>query len=374
MPDFTDYKTELRNPTRTQVYKIEWMDKDENIINEVTTDFLEGSITCNLQNGVRRSCNITLENSDGVYIPNNNGLVYISKKFKIYSGLKIDGTNYFPPESNQGVFNIGNPILRSTSSGSTVSIEGYDNFSLLNGTISGAINATVYQISVGLSLNEIIPSILSDAGIVKTPIIYDNDETLYYTLIKESGSTYGDALIELADMVAWDIYFNIDGRPVFKPPVDEINSAHVWEFRENEVSYLGSEHNYNYADVRNHIIVYGENVNGDLAYAEAEDIGIFSPTSISRIGRRTKQISDNLIITDDLAQDRADYELKQAIQAYEYTNIRTYNIDFLKEGDIVLIKDSSGGYNADRYLIKQINRNLSSGGEMTIQAWKVRDI
>lgn len=374
MPTISEYKTELRNPIRKQVYKIEWMDKDENIIYESTTDYMDGSISIQLQNGVRRSCNITLTNDDGLYTPDPNGLVFIGKKIKIYSGLNINGTDYFPSESIQGVFNIGNPVIRSESGWSTVTIEGYDNFALLNGTISGSIDSAEYQVDIGTSITNAVTTILSDAGIVKNPFIYTNSYTIYYTLVKEAGNTYADMLIEIANIISWDIFFNVQGQPVFKTPVDEDNEAHVWEFTEDEVSYLSSEHNYNYAEVRNHIIVYGENVNGDLATGEAQDNGIFSPTSVARIGRRTHSIVDNLIIDDTEALARARYELRQAVQAYEFTNIKTYNVDFLKEGDIILIRDSNGAYNADRYLIKQINRTLSFDAEMTIQAWKVRDI
>lgn len=374
MSTFQDYKTELRNPTRQQVYKIEWMDKEENVLYEVVDDMIEGSISIQLQNGMRRSCNLTFKNDDGLYTPSSTGLVYLDKKIKIYSGLVIDGENYFPTESIQGVFNMGNPIVRSSSSSSTVSIEGYDNFSLLDGTLAGEIYSTVYQVSLGTAINDAVEAILSDASIIKSPYMYTNSEVLYYTLIKEAGNTYADALLELANMMSYEIYFNVNGRPIFDPPVDEINEGHVWEFLDTEVSYLGSEHNYNYADVRNHVIVYGENINGDLISAEAEDQNVASPTNTAKIGKRTKTIRDTLILDAALAQDRADYELKKAIQSYEYSNIKTYNVDFLKEGDIVLIYDSNGGYNADRYIIKQINRSLSFNGEMSIQAWKVRDI
>jgi hypothetical protein len=88
------------------------MDKDENIIYESTTDYIDGSISIQLQNGVRRSCNITLKNDDGLYTPDANGLVFIGKKIKIYSGLNINGTDYFPSESIHGVFNMGNSFVR----------------------------------------------------------------------------------------------------------------------------------------------------------------------------------------------------------------------------------------------------------------------
>lgn len=378
MATFEEYKEALRNPTRQQIYKIEWMDKDENIIDETITEFIDGSISIQLQNGVRRSCNVTFENYDGTFTPSSNGLVYISKKMKIYSGLVINNENVFPPESVQGVFNLGNPVLRHDSSSNTVSIEGYDNFALLNGTLGGAVVAPVYKIGVDSVVNNAVQAVLDDGNIVQPALIYENDYVLYYSLVKEAGGTLGEVLTDIAYMVSWDIFFDTHGRPIFRPAADSAinadNASPVWEFNVNEVSYMGAEHNYNYADVRNHVIVYGENVNGDLAVGEAEDTNIFSPTSISRIGRRTITINDNMIIDDATATERAEYELRQAIQAYEFVNINTYNLDFLKEGEIILIKDDNADLDVDRYLVKQINRSLSPGSGMTIQAWKVRSI
>jgi hypothetical protein len=184
------------------------MDNEENVFHEVISDFIDGSVSCQYANGVRRTCNLTFKNDDGLYTPSQDGLIYINKKLKIYSGLKIDGVDYFPPESVQGVFNIGNPIVRSTSGGSVVTIEGYDNYSLLNGTIAGTIYSTIYQISINTTISDAVIAIMSDANIVKTPRIYENylprsqGTVLPYTLVKDAGSTYADALFDLANMIA----------------------------------------------------------------------------------------------------------------------------------------------------------------------------
>ena len=269
---------------------------------------------------------------------------------------------------------MGNPIVRSTGSTSIVSIEGYDNFSLLNGTLAGQLDTSVSTIEKGTLITDAVSLTLADAGIVQTPLIYSSDEQVPTNLVQEAGSTYGDVLIELANILAWQIYFNQHGRPVFKPTPDETLIDRIWDFNDEEVSYMGCDHNFNYADVRNNIVVYGDNIDGALAVGTAEDNGVFSPTSISRIGKRTKSITDNMIKDSTLAQNRANYELRNSIQAYEYVDLRCINLDFLEANDVVSLRDTNGALDDDRYLIKQINRNLNFNSTMTVKAWKVREI
>jgi len=374
MATFAEYKAATNTSIQKRIYKIEWMDKDENIIDEVITDLISGSVSIQRANGVRRSCNVTFENEDGRFTPDNDGLVYIAKKFKLYSGLIINGEEAFPPESVQGVFNLGNPIVKSDSSSNTVTIEGYDNFALLNGNLAGQIDATTLTISRGQLLTDVVKDVLNRGEIIQSPLMDISTQVLPYEITKEAGSTYKDILVELAGVLAWDIYFNVHGQPVFKPRPDQQNLNHTWLYSTTGVSYLGCDHNYNYNDVRNYIIVYGDNVDGDLSSAIAQDNGVFSPTSISRIGKRTLTIEDNLIPTDEIAQERANYELRQAIEAYEYIDLKSINIDFLKEGDIILVDDEEAGISEERFIVDQINRNLDFNSQMTIKAWKVREI
>ena len=77
------YINALKSSSRKPIFKIEWMDSDEQVIDEVISDLIDGSISIELQNGVRRSCNIQFQNKDGTYSPNKDGLVYLNKKFII---------------------------------------------------------------------------------------------------------------------------------------------------------------------------------------------------------------------------------------------------------------------------------------------------
>jgi hypothetical protein len=368
-----EYKAALKSNIRHPIYKIEWMDKFENVIGEVTTDVLEGSVSIDGRNGTRRSCSLSLNNKNGTYIPDKDGLIYVDKKFKLYSGLLINNVEVFPPECIQGVFNLGNPVIRSDITTETIAIEGYDNFALLNGTISGQLDA-LYITNIGETIQNVVRKIFSEAGIIKSPLVYLDIHTIPYTISKEPGSTYEEMLTDLANILGWDVYCDVNGRPIFKPPVDQLQVYHSWVFDKDTDPFVNYEHNYDYLNVRNYVVVYGDNINGDQAMGTASDTSIFSPTSISRIGKRTKVISDTMIDTDSLAHDRAVYELKNSLSAYEYIDLDCQNIDFLKEGDVVLLNDTANKIYNERYIIKQINRNLKFDQPMTVTAYKVREV
>jgi len=123
------YLEALRADTRSPIYKIEWMDKNENVTAEVTGDMLSGSINISYKNGMRRTAQLNLCNDQGSYIPDKDGLIWISKKFKLYTGLNIHGVEYF---NAQGIFNLGNPILQGDRANRQAQVEAYDNFALLN--------------------------------------------------------------------------------------------------------------------------------------------------------------------------------------------------------------------------------------------------
>jgi hypothetical protein len=369
------YKAALLSPTRHQIYKIEWMDKDENIYDEITTDTLDGSISISLANGTRRSCSLSLKNNDFKFTPDRNGLVYIGKKFKLYSGLLIDGVEVFPDESIQGVFNIANPILQSNPASESITIEGYDNFCLMNGNNSGVLEA-VYVINIDTEIDDVVISVFAEAGIIKKPLIdYSGSyTTVQYTITKEVGSTYEEILTDLANFNNQSFYFDVSGRPIFEDKVDELNTYHSWVFDKTKDSFLNYQKNFDFVNVRNSVAVWGDNINGDQAYSLAEDNGVLSQTSISRIGKRTKVITDTMITDDILAYDRANYELKNATDCFEYVDIKCLNIDFLKEGDIILLNDPDNKIDFQRYIIRQISRSLGFNQEMSINATRVREV
>ena len=365
-----EYRDALRNSPRQPIYKIEWMNKDELVTDEIITDLLTGSLSVERKNGIRRSARLELENDNGSYTPtDSDGLIWIGKKFKLYTGLNINGTNYF---NAQGIFNLGNPRVKSESSFVTSSIEAYDNFALLDGKISGKLENT-YIISVGTLITDAVKAVFNDAGIIKPPIVAESSATTPYTITEKFGSTYSKILEKLAGIISWDIYFDIDGYPRFEPRPGEENKGSIWEFRTDEVTYNGMTHNYDLLSVKNKIKVIGDNINGNTFSGTAEDTNPFSPTNADRVGVKFDLIEDDLIYSDALAEDRAEYELKNRIQVYENADLSVMPVDIIQEGDIVIIDDSEGGFDRARCLVTGFNLNLDFNSQQTLNVWKARE-
>jgi hypothetical protein len=366
-----NYEQALKYRVRKPIYKIEWMDKNQNVVDEVTEDILDGTLSVELKNGIRRTCNLTLKNNNKRYIPNEDGLVWISNRFKLYSGLIVDGVPQYNP---QGIYVLGNPSVASNFSEKTISIEALDKFALLNGELAGTLEAD-YIINVGTRISSAVKSIITDAGLTETKVLcYPTMQKSPYTLVTNAGQSYADMLFNLADMINYQIYFDINGNLVFEPITNENTKGEIWTFDSKDITYLGSTHNYDFKKMKNYCVVYGDNINGLQLKGVAEDTNIFSPTNTAKIGKRTMVIEDDIIYNNALANQRAEYELKNAIQLYESVDIKSIPIDIIQEGDIILIEDDSNGLNRDRYLVKNINLPLSYDAEMTMSVWKTRDI
>jgi hypothetical protein len=359
----------LRSSTAKKIIKIEVLDNDENIIADITDNFMDGSLEDTDNLGARKSATITFKNEDGLYIPDFDGYVWINKKFRIKTGLMLDSEHAYYVD--RGIFICSEPELTSKLSEQTASIQFLDKFSLLDGTLGGTLENT-YIVNVGEDISDVVAQILIDAGEVNPPIIEPNSYTTPYTLIKEAGSTYGDLLIELANMVSYQVYFDNEGYLRFEPASSIVSTGSVWDFATDEITYLGSQHRYEFSKLYNNVVVIGDNVNGTTYRATASDNS--SNIGISAIGKKTLVVEDSLIYSTPLAQDRADAELLKAISLVETTDITCMPVDVIKGGDIITVTDTSSGMNEVRFLVKSISFPLKTQGEMSISGWQGREI
>lgn len=259
------------------VFKVELMDFAENIIGELTQDISKedsGSISVNYQQGVRRSCTLTLINvSDnlqlkrGKYLLDENG-IWINTKFKLYTGIKIprfevvqyemiydkskDNIIYKDNELDilsyrnqsqkieediywfsQGVYLLTDPSVFRDMSKRTITINGVDKFCVFGSETNFNQTETTYKIEAGSEVNKVVTSILNfDKGNglpldVVEPYIDPNIRVLVseelgkvplaqvklpFNIDKSPETYFGDILIELANIYACDIYYDTEGK------------------------------------------------------------------------------------------------------------------------------------------------------------------
>nr|WP_156736274.1 hypothetical protein [Mycobacterium sp. E3298] len=366
MPSYYDYIDAIRKDSSV-TYKIELLDKNENVIEDITKNFLDGSVNISYQNGSRRSANLSLTNFDNNYTPNYKGKIWANTKIRISSGLN-DTLN------SNGIFCLVEPEINSYFTETSASLNLNDKWSLLDGTLSGTLKAD-YIIPLGTNIADSVRAIIvNEVADVKPPIIIPTDVVTPYTLTMDRGDNLGDMLIKLAEMISYECFYDKNGNFRFQPVGSDDIKPSSWDFSTNEVTYLGSSRKFDFSQMKNSVYVYGDNINGSQIMGSAQDTFIFSPTYVGLIGERVKLISDDIIYNNDLANQRAAYELRKAIIVQESTTIDCVCIYHLDVGNIVTIEDSGNNLNRDRYIVSNIDLPLNYDSTMKINVWKNRPL
>jgi hypothetical protein len=365
---FQNYLNALKSNTRDYLIKLEFLDANENVTSTLTPDLLDGKINIDLKNGSRRSATLTLQNKDLRFLPNPDGEIWLNTKIRIYTGIKVNGEEYY---NSQGIFVLGEPESDSNFAEKTATLNLYDKFTMLDGTLGGELLNDII-INVNTKIEDAVKSIATEAGEIKSPLIEPTNETLPYTLILNAGQTYFDILNQLAKVLSWVVYYDRNGYLRFEPPSELDTAGSVWDFTDDTL-YMGASKRLDYTKVKNKIRVVGDTIQGEIFDATAEDANLSSPTRTSLIGTRGKLIEDDIIYSASLAQQRADYELQQSISIYESVNANCVPIDFLDVDNVITITDASLGLNQTRYLVQSVSLPLKQNSSQQLNVWQIRN-
>ena len=371
--------TVLKRPVYKPRFRLFVLNPDETINyeipqNDIITD--SGNFTENYQNGQRKSLNINLINVDGRYTPSIN-TIWVHNKFRFDIGLEFDGQVYWFP---RGIYILGNPTAGHQNSDKQVSLTLVDKFAILEGK-AGTLEST-YEIPVDSDIKQAIMGILTlDNGsgypIDLKPIIYDatfEGLKMPYTLSKDAGSTLGEMLLEIGTILNAEVYYNSQGNLCFiniNETTLDVQKASLWDYDDSERDYYNSSINYDFENAVNEVHVVGDNVNNDIFSAMAKNNNPASPLCIERIGRRIEYINDSNIYSDDLAQQRADYELRKLSILKTIFSISVSFNPLLFVNNLITITDSFYNFKRERFLIQSISYTIGSDCKMTISCSNV---
>ena len=364
----------LKRPTIRARFRLFVLNPDETINYEVPEEDIElnsGNFTENYQNGQRKSVNINLINTEGKYTPSIN-TIWVHDKFRFDVGVEFDGMVYWFP---RGIYILGNPTSIHQDSDKQVSLTLVDKFALLEGK-AGTLEAT-YEIPVESDIEKAIIGILTlDNGsgypIDLKPIIYDRTFKglkMPYTLSKDAGSTLGEMLLEIGTILNAEVYYNSQGNLCFvsiNETTLDVQKASLWDYTDTERDYFNANANYDFENAVNEIQVVGDNINNEIFSAMAQNKNPVSPLCIQRIGRRIEYINDSNIYSDDLAQQRADYELRKFGILKTTMNINVAFNPLLFVNNLINITDSFYNLDRERFLIQSISYTIGNECQMTI--------
>lgn len=379
-----EYIKLVKNQAIRPRFRLSILYPDESFREDISEYLIQGSGSLQIEysQGQRRSLNFTLNNESGIFTPSGaDGYIWINTKFKLELGLELFNGDIV--WNSAGIFVIGTPQITRQNAQNIIDIQCYDKFALLDGTLGGILDAT-YEVEVGESIyNVMVDTLLQDNGngypIDIKRVIFDSDyitEKTQYTLSKSANNSYGDLLIELANMISCDIYYDTNGNLNVQSgikDISQINKPTLWTFRDTEYEYVSGHINYDFTSVRNRVTVVGANVNSDngLYIAVAENTNPRSKSRIDIIGIKNYYLEDNNIYNNNLAQDRADYELNKLSILQQSIQIDSTFMIHLDVNNCIALEDNFFDYFDDRFIIQSISIPLSVHSNINIECTNI---
>ena len=341
-----------------------------------------GSYSENYQNGQRRSLSFSLINDDGKYTPNIDGL-WVNTRISLEVGLQlpdVNGVLWF----KKGVYIVTKADPSRTATNKTVSVECSDKFQIFEGK-QGTLTETV-EIQPGEVIEDVINDILgTGAGdgypFDSSPIIYHSSfkgRTTPLTVSGSSGSTWGNILTQLAEILSAEIFYNAEGRLTVVPIVEVTSDGDkpvMFDFIDTKGDFQNDNFSLDMTSFINKVVVIGANVNGHTVMAEAVNDDPASPLCYQKIGYRiASPVNDSNITNDILAQERADYELRQVLIAKSSLSSSVFFNPILTVNNLITYTDDFFSLRRERLLLQSISFSLDYNGLMSISASNIKNL
>ena len=200
-----------------------------------------------------------------------------------------------------------------------------------------------------------------------------------YTAKVERGKTYADVLLEYATILCAHIYYDVNGRLVIEPMIDDADNITdtdkeiVWNFTIEEKQLLGLNQTYNFDKVYNDIIVFGNITNGYQFKARVQNKNIMSDTCIQKIGLKTKEpFEDNQYYSDEQCKELAMYYAKIDTILQKTGNISSTPLYHLDVNKLVTISTPNNNMSKELFLIT--GYALNSSNSMSINVTSVNEL
>jgi len=367
-------------------FRLSILYQDEKFKEDISSYIIEGSARLNItyQQGQRRSLSFSLDNTTGKFTPNGiQGVLWLDSKFKLELGMEFSNGDIV--WNSAGIFVVGQPNATRQRGEKIVEVQCYDKFALLDGTLGGTFEST-YQVNVDEQIYKVmVESLLQDNGngypIDSKPIIFDSeliDNKTQYTLSKSPNESFGSLLIELANMISCDIYYGVEGNLIVRSgirDISQVNKPTLWTYSDKEWEYLSNVTTYDFTKVKNRVTVCGANINSEaLCVQTAENTNPQSPTRISLIGVRQYYLEDSNIYSDELAKQRAEYELNKFSILQQTISIDSTFMIHLDVNNCIALNDGFFNYYDNRFVIQSIAIPLHPNSTITIECTNIASL
>lgn len=370
---FIDLAEQIHDNMVASVFRLYVLFDDETINYEIPSEDIKlgGNYSENYQNGQRRTLSFSLYNDSGKYNPDINVFPVGTKiRFDMGAQLFDNSTLWF----TKGVFVINNITPSNTPSGREVAVSCGDKFSLFEGLL-GKLPSS-YEIPTNTDIQEVLQSLLvTDPGngviLDPKPLIYHSSfsgKRTQCSISKSAGDTVASLISELALQLSAEYFYNSVGNLVLIPQsevIDDFNKPLLYVFEDEDLSQLSFS--LAYTSIVNRVIVVGTSSSGGVYEAVAVNDNTESPYCYQRIGYRTGDIiRESGITTKQLAQERADYELRSQVILKTSSTANILFNPLLEVNNLIGVSDRFFELIKERFLLQSISCSLDFSNQMSI--------
>lgn len=373
IPTQTDYNL-IQMKTRSTRIKVEVLNFNFQTINSLEGRVTEGSISVDATSDIRRTCSLTLTVEKAKNMISPSGELWLDKFIRIYEGIDNPRNNNETVWWNMGIFLINNPNTVYNSITETVTFEGLDLMSKLTGRRNGQLPAVATVVPAGNQIADVVKQIITQLGGFDNYIIEDVGYEIPYDIKKDMGATIYDLLVEIRDLYAnWEMFFDVNGVFHWQQIPDGENEPIVVNFDELRQKLIISDSiNVDFENVKNNVIVYGRLLdNGYQVMATATDTITSSPYNVNNIGQINYIVDDERIYNDDLAAQRAKYELYLHARLNDAITLEVVPIPWLNDVNIKIKYTNEEIGLSGEFLIQSLEIPLGIDSSMNINAIKI---
>ena len=372
-PTQTDYDLVQMN-TRNAKIKVELLNFNFQTISSLEGKTTSGSIEVDANSDIRRTCNLSLVAKDiDKNMISEGGELWLDKYIKIYQGIDNPRDNNKTVWWNMGIFLINNPNTVYSAADHTISFEGLDLMAKLTGRRNGQLPAVATLVPAGSKIADVVKKTITQLGGFYNYIIEDEGLEVPYDIKMDMGATIYDLLSELRDLYSnWEMFFDVDGVFHWQKIPNGEKEAVVVNFNEIQPLIISDNVDIDFENVKNNIIVYGRLLDtGEQIMAAASDTNAESPFCISKVGQINYIVDDERIYNNELAKDRANYELYLHARLNDSISLEIVPIPWLNDVNIKIAYTNEKIGIEGEYLIQSLSIPLDIGSSMTITALKI---
>ena len=372
-PTQTDYDLVQMN-TRNAKIKVELLNFNFQTISSLEGKTTSGSIEVDANSDIRRTCNLSLVAKDiDKNMISEGGELWLDKYIKIYQGIDNPRDNNKTVWWNMGIFLINNPNTVYSAADHTISFEGLDLMAKLTGRRNGQLPAVATLVPAGSKIADVVKKTITQLGGFYNYIIEDEGLEVPYDIKMDMGATIYDLLSELRDLYSnWEMFFDVDGVFHWQKIPNGEKEAVVVNFNEIQPLIISDNVDIDFENVKNNIIVYGRLLDtGEQIMAAASDTNAESPFCISKVGQINYIVDDERIYNNELAKDRANYELYLHARLNDSISLEIVPIPWLNDVNIKIAYTNEKIGIEGEYLIQSLSIPLDIGSSMTITASKI---